>query len=65
MRMFPMGFLVAQKVSYSLCPESHRVIRKHSIETPVNIEDTRFPALATSHPMGNFEFPMGFLEGFL
>ena len=69
MRMFPMGFLksflVAQNVSCSLCSESRRKIGKHSIETLVNIDDAGFPALETSHPMGNFEFPLGFLEGFL
>jgi|CXWL01.1.fsa_nt_gi hypothetical protein len=69
MRKFPLGFLagflVTQNVSCFLCAESHREIRKLSLETRVNIEAPEFPALVTVSTLGNFLFPLGFLEGFL
>lgn len=58
------GFLLALNVSRSPCAESHREIRKHSMKTRVNSEGAGFPALATALPLGNFVFPLSFLEGF-
>lgn len=69
MRKFPMGFLwgflATQKVSYFACGNSHREIRKHSLEARVNIGATGFPPLETLQSPGNRKLPMGFLWGFL
>ena len=55
------SFLLAQKVSCFPCAESHRELRKHSMESRVNSGGTGFPPLAT--------FPsqetLSFLESFL
>ena len=59
------GCLWAQNVSCFAGGNSHSEIRKHSLENPVNVGATGFPALATCHPLGNIKFPVGFLEGFL
>jgi hypothetical protein len=59
------GFLSTQKVSCFLCAESQREIRKLSLKTRVNIETIGFPRQATVSTLGNFGFPLGFLEGFL
>jgi len=69
MRGFPLGFLegflLAQNVSCFPCAESHREFRKLSMKTRINSVGTGFPALATCLPLGNFGFPLSFLEGFL
>ena len=69
MKGFPVGFLegflATQNVSCFAGAESHREIRKHSLETSANIGGTGFPPLTTSRPLGNILFPVGFLGGFL
>lgn len=68
MRGFPLsfleGFLLAQNVSCFPCAESRREFRKLSMKTSVNSGSTGFPALVTCLPLGNWEFPLSFLEGF-
>jgi hypothetical protein len=61
---FPDGFLLAQNISCFPCTESHREFRKHSMESRANSGDAEFPTLATCLPLGNFGFPLSFLEGF-
>lgn len=68
MKWFPLsfldGFLLAHKVSCFPCAESHREFRKLSMKPRVNREGTGFPTLATCLRLGNFGFPLSFLEGF-
>jgi len=69
MRGFPMGFLQGflstQNVSYFMGAESHREIRKHSMEPRVNTGAAGFPPLETVSTLGNIFFPLVFLESFL
>ena len=68
MKGFPLSFLdsflLAQNVSCFPCAESQGELRKHSMKTRINSGGTGFPALATTLPLGNFVFPLGFLESF-
>lgn len=57
------GCLLAQKVAYFSCTESHRHFRQLSMKPLVNSGDGRLPALATVSTLGNHVLSVGCLEG--